>query len=568
MHMSSAILADSTGLQAIDYIVVLIYLLGVLGVGCFFSKRQHETSEFFVGGRRMPWLAVGLSIVATMLSTVSYLATPGEVIQHGLALSVGWLALPFAFVVVNFLWIPFFMRLNVTSIYEYLEPRFGLMTRCTAVMLFVFILRLLWMAIIVRTASDAVAQITYDSIGDIWPIELSEHQWTVCVLLSVGCLATVYTMLGGMQAVIWTDVAQFVVLFGGLVLTLLFVGFRTGTGPVEWWQTSTAGGQDFPALASWDITQRNTVLFTVLHVLFWYACTFIADQVAVQRYLSTASVAAARRGNLVNFIADFVVMCLLAVCGMALLTYYLHPDYQTVIANGISDPRAAGVSDRVFPHFIAYGLPAGVSGLVVAALFAVAMSSLDSGINSVSAVLTIDVFTRWKPQLSDRQALQIARTITLVVGIICTAVAWAMLSLPARYNIMEITARTFNCALGPLGVMFIVGLFIPRARQTAVLVATAVSLLIAIGVAWYAELNWLLGWTTYETLSEATQHLRSPSPFLVTPLATLSGIVVAVAVSRLPGSSTPVDQSLTWRAIVRTDPPTALTPRTKSSPDV
>ena len=121
-------LAQAVGLQTIDYAVVLVYLLGVLAVGCFFSRRQHETSEFFVGGRRMPWLAVGLSIVATMLSTVSYLATPGEVIQHGLALSVGWLAIPIAFVIVNFLWIPFFMRLGVTSIYEYLEPRFGLLT--------------------------------------------------------------------------------------------------------------------------------------------------------------------------------------------------------------------------------------------------------------------------------------------------------------------------------------------------------------------------------------------------------------------------------------------------------
>ncbi|MEO1999381.1 MAG: hypothetical protein ABGZ17_29400 [Planctomycetaceae bacterium] len=560
MPIPQPILAQSAGLQPIDYVVVLLYLLSVLGVGCFFSKRQHATSEFFVGGRRLPWLAVGLSIVATMLSTVSYLATPGEVIQHGLALSVGWLALPIAFVIVNFLWIPFFMRLGVTSIYEYLEPRFGLLTRCTAVALFVFILRLLWMAIIVRTASDAVAQITYDSIGDIWPNDMSQHQWTVCVLISVGCLATVYTMLGGMQAVVWTDVAQFVVLFGGLVLTLLFVGFRTGTGPVEWWATATGGGQEFPALVSWDITQRNTVLFTVLHVVFWYACTFIADQVAVQRYLSTSSVAAARSGNLVNFIADFVVMCLLALCGMALLTYYQHPNFQTVIVNGLSDPRAAGVSDRVFPHFIAYGLPPGISGLVVAALFAVAMSSLDSGINSVSAVMTIDVFTRWKPHITDRQAMRIARTTTVVVGCICTALAWAMLSLPDRYNIMEITARTFNCALGPLGVMFIVGLFMPSARQPAVLTATAVSILIAIGVAWYAELAWLFGWTQFETLSEATKHVRSPSPFLVTPLATVSGVVVAACVAWLsPGSASDTAKSMTWRSVVaRAEPnPTA-----------
>ncbi len=346
------------GLQSADYIVVLIYLLGVFAAGIYFSREQHQGEDYFVGGRRMPWFAVGLSIVASLMSTVTYLAAPGEMLQHGLALSIGWLALPFAFVVINFLWIPFFMRLGVTSIYEYLEQRFGLFARWLGMGLFVFILRLFWMATIVLTASRAVAQITYDSISEIMPWEMSHNQWTLTVLLSVGVFATIYTMLGGIKAVIWTDVAQFIVLFGGLIVTIFVIAGATGTTPVDWWRTATTGenGHEFPPLMSWDITERNVILFTVLSAVCWYCCTFIGDQVAVQRYLTTPSVKAAMRGNIVNFVADFVVMILLALCGMALLTYYTDPRFQVEFVKGISDPTHAKAADKVFPYFIAHYL--------------------------------------------------------------------------------------------------------------------------------------------------------------------------------------------------------------------
>ena len=541
------------GLHAIDYAVVLIYLGGVLGAGVYFSRQQKRGEDYFVAGRQMPWFAVGLSIVATMLSTVTYLAAPGEVIRHGLALSIGWMAMPLAFFVVNFLWIPFFMRLGVTSIYEYLERRFGLVARLTGVVLFVFVLRLLWMATIVLTASRAVAQITHESIVQFIPLSFTLDQWTLTVLLSVGILATAYTMMGGIKAVIWTDVAQFIVLFGGVVFTLVFVAWDTGTGPRDWWQASIGGaGHEFPPLFSWDITERNTILFTVLSVLFWYSCTFIADQVAVQRYLTVPSIGAAVRGNMVQFIADFVVMVLLAVCGMALLTYYLDPAFQTEIVDGISDPRHEQVADKVFPHFIAHGLPPVISGLVVAALFAVAMSSLDSGVNSVSAVLTIDVVGRLRPLRDQSEELRLARGITLAVGLICTALAWIMLSIPQHYNIIGITARTFNCALGPLASMFLAGMFLRRSGQTAVVVAALFGLAVAISAAWWVELNWALGLTQFSTLAAATDNLRGPSPFLITPMATTAAFLTAWLLSWvIPDKRSEEKPPMTWWQVVK-----------------
>ncbi|HJN10655.1 MAG TPA: sodium/solute symporter [Pirellulaceae bacterium] len=552
MHESLLLIA-STGLQGLDYVAIAIYLGGVLAAGWYFSRQQDEQEDYFVGGRQMPWLAVGLSIIATMLSTVTYLAAPGEVIQHGLAMSIGWMAMPIAFLVVNALWIPFFMRLGVTSIYEYLERRFGIVARLTAVAMFVLILRLFWMATIVLTASRAVAQITHESLIEMLGVDLPLGDWTLIVLLAVGIFATFYTMLGGIKAVIWTDVAQFVALFLGAVLTLIFVAWHTGTGPIDWWNTTTAGGagHKFPPLASWDITERNTILFTILAAVFWYGCTFIGDQVAVQRYLTTPSVKAAVRSNIVNFVGDFVVMVLLALCGMALLTYYLDPAFQAEIADGISNPRDERVSDKVFPHFITYGLPVGVSGLVVAALFAVAMSSLDSGINSVAAVLTIDVFIRLRKRESKSNELHLPRVLTLIVGLVCTAVAWIMLSIPERYNIIGITARTFNCALGPLGAMFVVGMFLRRASQTAVVIAAYAGLAIAVGCAWWVELNWAIGMTNYATLEAATENLSGPSPFLITPIAATSSCLIAVALSLVfPQRNVAQAEKLSWHAVV------------------
>ena len=555
MTNPSRMILASTGLQSLDYLVVLVYLIGVLGAGWYFSRSQTKTDEFFVAKRQMPWMAVGLSIIATMLSTVSYLATPGEVIRHGLALAIGWLAIPLCFVVVNFLWIPFFMRLQVTSIYEYLEPRFGLATRWLAVFLFVAILRLFWMATIVLTAARAVAQITHESILTFLPVEMTLDQWTLVVLFSVGVLSTFYTMLGGIKAVIWTDVVQCVVLFLGVVLTLSFVVARTGTGPFDWWQTTTSSegeGHRFPAIFSFDITTRNVLLFTILHTVTWYSCTFIADQVAVQRYLTTTSVRAAIRGNVVNFVGDFFMMSLLAVCGMALLTYYLDPRFQTEIIKGVIDPRNEAVADKVFPHFIAHGLPLGISGIVVAALFAVAMSSLDSGVNSVSAVLTVDVFQRLNGMLSDRDSLRLAKMLTLIVGLGCTLLAWGMSLLPEHYNIIGITARTFNCALGPLASLFFVGMFFRHVGQRAVIIGAITGLVTAVSSAWWVELRWILGLTKYLQLSDAVNHLSGPTPFLITPLA----VVVSVGLSWIMGFIFPctnpdeVDKLL-WRSLAR-----------------
>ena len=559
MHLfAQGISKPPQGLHPIDYGIVLVYLVCTVGAGIYFARHQKKDQDYFDAGRRMPWFAVGLSLIASLMSTVTYLAAPGEVLQHGLAMTLGWLGLPLAFLIVNRLWIPFFMRLGTTSIYEYLEHRFGLATRFLGVGLFVFVLRLFWMSTVIVTASRAVAQITYPGLQQLFTHPPSHDQWVVVVLAMVGIFATVYTMLGGITAVIWTDVVQFVVLFGGLIATLVVIAVQTDTGPAHWWQatvTESQSGHSWPPLCSWDITVRNTALFSIVNLICWYSCTFIGDQVAVQRYLTTPSVNAAVRGNIVNFVGELMMVGLLAICGMALLKYYLNPQFQTVIADGISDPRHPTVADRVFPHFIAHGLPVGMSGLVVAALFAVAMSSLDSGINSVSTVLTVDVFDRLNLNAKRHSRLRLAQALSLVVGLLCTGLAWLLLFIPDRYNIIGVTARTFNCALGPLGAMFMTGMFLKRVGQTVVITSTVCGLVVALSAAWWVELLWVLRLTECETLASAQQILRGPSPYLIAPLSVLASLSSAAVFGGIfPTHQKHGAESFCWKSIVNQSP--------------
>jgi len=536
---STMFAALSEGLQAFDYLVVVVYMLAVIGIGIYASRQQKGGEDYFVAGRSMPWMAVGLSMVATLLSSITYLGTPGELIEHGLGQSIGHLAAPFAYAVITFVWLPFFMRMKMTSVYEYLERRYGLVARWLGAGLFVFVLRLFWMAIIVHTSAQAVSVITYDSVIRIAGVDWIQDTWTRILIAAIGVFATLYTMLGGIKAVIWTDVLQFVALFLGAALTTVFIAYETGTGPVDWWNKLTASqslDDQFPPLASWDLAERTTVLWTCSSVFFWYVCTFACDQVAMQRFFSTPSVGAAIRASCANFVADMAITVLLALCGMALLTYY--DMFPTDILGGKTDPRE--VADHVFPHFIAHGLPVGISGVVVAALFAVAMSSLDSGVNSVSTVITVDFIRRRNPNISSHQEVTIARVLTLVIGLGCTALAYAIFELPKDQNIVSMTMRTFNCALGPLATMFIVGMFLPHVGQAAIVIATITGTLLTILIAWWSELFALVG-----------IDVPSPSPFMVTPLAfMLTFSLAALLGALLPQPDYERVRSLTWRVVV------------------
>ena len=452
------------GLTGVDHATIACYFLLVLAMGYYFSQRQQDTQEYFVAGRSMPSWAVGLSIFATLLSTISYLSIPGEVLKHGVAVVTIVASYPMVFLLVGYVFIPYFMRKRAISAYEYLESRFDLTTRLFAASLFILI-RLSWMGIIVLSASLALSNI----------IALKpEYTWILS--MAIGVIAIIYTTLGGMRAVIWTDVLQVLILLCGALFTVLYVALDTGSGPWTWWQNATAATlQRTPQpVWSWDPFTRVTYGGVLISAFFWWICTANSDQVTIQRFFSTPSAPAARRAFALNLLTDLVVMSLLVLCGIALFTYY----------QGNLPDRP----DEVFPHFIRQGLPRGVAGLLVAALFSAAMSSLDSGMNSISTVIITDVFRRLKAAVPNPGTeLILGRIATVATGsvavFLCVMLSW----MPGkkRGNILDLTNQINTFIVGGLGGLFLIAIFLrpctgPQAIASA-LGGMAVGFVLALG---------------------------------------------------------------------------------------
>lgn len=467
------------GLVALDYVGVAIYLIATVAIIAWSSRRQKDTEDFFLGGRRMPWIAVGMSLLATLLSTISYLGVPGEVIKNGVALFAGYLAIPFSMLVVLFVWVPFFMRLRMTSAYEYLERRFDYRARLLAGGLFL-LLRLGWISLVMYTASLALARMT----------ELP----LLAVIVTVGAAATVYTCVGGIRAVIWNDVLQFVMLFGGTFVTIGYVMWSTNSGPLQWWDFVSAKSESHtrPPLFSLDITTRMTLITAMMHSFFWTICTHGSDQVVLQRYFSTESLKAARKSYLVNAVSDVAVGLLLALSGLSLLYFYLqNPDH---LPDTLSLRTEA---DQVLPYFFAHQLPAGLGGLILAGFLCDAMQTLVSGVNSITAVATKDVLDRIFPERArGKSELALARGVTVALGVLVTllAVGVAENVQHSGRNIVDLMPRSFNMFLGPLASLFLIGMFLPHCTSRSAIPAVLCGLVASITWSYWAELPSLFSW--------------------------------------------------------------------------
>lgn len=516
--------APRAGLQWVDFVGVGLYLLVTAGIVAWSSLRQKDTEDYFLGGRRMPWMAVGLSLLATLMSSISYMGVPGEMIKNGIAMFAQYMALPFSMTVVLLVWMPFFMRMRFTSAYEYLERRFDSKVRTVGSLLFLF-LRLGWMSMVMYVGALALTQMvgTLVPSGFTDPVAgwlkpgttvLLRESLLYWVIVGVGLMATVYSSVGGFRAAIWNDVLQSVMLFGGAAVTLTYVMWTTGTGPSDWWRIASenSAGHAKPIVFSWDPTVRMTMVTAAVLNFFWTICTHGSDQVVLQRYFSTTSLKSARRSYIVNAMTDVTIGVLLALSGLALLAFYLqNPTY---LPEGIFVPENGGVTvkqgDKVLPYFFAHQLPAGIGGVILAVLLCDAMQTLVSGVNSISAVFTEDLFGRMKREKSNLFThLGLAKFLTVVVGLFvtCTANGVAYLAEHSGRNIIDMMAPAFNMFLGPLSSLFLIGMFLKCDGRVA-LFAVACSSVISFFWSYWQ----ILFGTSYQptiTLATAVPYLAS-----------------------------------------------------------
>ncbi len=469
-------------LHVVDHLILVAYLVGMMLLGWRLSKRQHSDEEYFLGGRRMPWFAVGVSLIATLLSSVAYLGTPGVVWRFGFAIFLNTLVgISITVVLVLFVTIPFFVRFRFTTAYEYLEHRFNLSVRLLGATMFLLFMTI-YMGVIVLLSARALAVATGLPL--------------VLIIVSVGTVATLYTMMGGIRAVIWTDVIQVALLVGGGLFAIGYVAMSTGSGPLDWIQAVNARDNESMPLASLDPTIPATVVTLILGGCLWTLMSHTANQTIMQRYFSTVDMRAAKRSYVTSAAVDVLLLVLLTVIGASLIYYFtqgagtLPPDL---------DPASGKDRDGIFPYFVATRIPAGLAGAIFAALLAASMSTIDSGVNSFATVATVD-FGRLRRRKTENHVAQ-ARVITVVVGLAVTLFAVFFDRLTGTADIPTILPKTFNSLAGGLGGLFLAGMLIPRAGSRAVWPAALVGVVSALAVAYSGELLRYLGPSAVDMLS-------------------------------------------------------------------
>ncbi len=460
----------------LDWAVIGLYLVTMLGIGVYYSRQSVTRDDYLLGGRTMkPW-AVGLSYFATIFSTITYMSWPGEVIRHGPMMVAQILGFPLAIFAVGWFIIPFLLRLRVTSAYEILETRLGLGVRMLGSVFFLA-MRVFWMAVIIHAT-------THEVLVPVAGLPESSAPWLATAL---GVITVVYTSMGGFKAVVFTDVAQTAILFGG---ALLSVGAVTvAFGGFSWWPSGWDPGWERPVWV-YAPGARVTLLNAIVSLVVWHVCTAGSDQMAVQRCLAVRDARAARRMFMTGLTANGVVFVFLAVLGLALAAFFrarpeMMQEGQSFAAN----------ADRLFPQFIVFGLPPGLTGLVTAGLLAAAMSSLSSGVSSAGAVITVDFIERFRrgPLDSARGGAaatggdaSTARMISWVIGAVVVLLSTGMGSVQG--NLLEVTYKVVNLLTAPLFGLFFMAMFVRRATPFGTFVGAAAGVAVIVLVNFWKEI--------------------------------------------------------------------------------
>lgn len=451
----------------LDYVAVGAYLTGMVLIGVYFSRRETGTADFFVGGRRMPWWAVGFSLYATGTSAISFMAIPAK------SFATDWLYLAnnviglVAVVPVALLIVPLIRRLSLTSTYEYLEMRFHPSVRLVGSIQCVVYQLAGRMSVVLFLPALALSAVT--GVG------------VVTSILIMGVIATLYTVLGGIKAVIWTDVVQVVVLLGGALLCLVIIVARIDGGLGGLLAVAAADHKTHMFEWQLDLTVPTVWAFLILAAVD--VGTWPRDQVMMQRVLSTSSARAAGRSVWVMAAIVIPGSLLFFAIGTALYGFYkLNPERLSPMLN----------TDATFPFFIAAELPAGVAGLIIAALFAASMSTLDSSMNSVSTVVVTDFYQRFKTNVSDRHALALARWITVLTGAVGTGFALYLSRMPDLGSIWDTFIMLAGLLGGGFGGVYALGMFTRRANWQGALIGTICSVIITLWVKGHTPIHVLL----------------------------------------------------------------------------
>lgn len=450
----------------LDYSIFVVYLVGAVSVGMLFIKEQRTIKDYFLASRSMGYVLVGVSVLAALFSGISYLGAPSEVYAHSLAFMLFGLSFLIATPVTANLFVPHFYHSRFYTAYQYLEERFSVQVRLLASSL--FILRvLLWLALATYAPALALEQVSG------LPLWFS--------IICTGALTTAYTTLGGMKAVIWTDVVQFVVLFGGQVVILCVAVSRIPHGLSGVYDLGRARGK-FDLSLSLDPSVRVTLWGLLLGGAVINLVQLATDQVSVQRYLTATSLKEAQRALWLKLVLLVPVFIVFYVTGLVLYAFYqIH-----------GDPLAAGritKADQILPYFVINELPAGLPGLLIAAIYSGTMSATSSGINALTTATLVDFRQRLshKP-LSERQQLRLARYLTIGYGALVILLAFGVGKLGA---LIEASNKAIGLVGGPLLGLFLLGMLVKKATPWGTVIGWAAGVAAVIPVYFASKTSFL-----------------------------------------------------------------------------
>lgn len=424
----------------IDWIICGGYLAIVIGLGIYFSNKQKNNDDYFLGGRNMHWLPVGLSLFATTFSSNSFVGLPAEGAFGDYHQLLAIFFIPFVVIPITCIWfIPFYKGLGFTSLYEYLEHRFSRGVRLAASVIFMTY-SAGWMGTMLLAVSRILdVVVKTDFAGQ-----------TILIIVIVGLLATLYTAMGGVKAVIWTDTIQAFALCGGM---FFLFGLLIGKIDGGWTAFTTIGNEahKFDMFRTdGGLAQRN-VFSACAYGFFVYLGGQLASYGAFQRYVTVDSVKEARRALIIKGAFTFLSCTMFFLVGSALFVFYQHPMHVEVF----NDLAEGKTRDQLLPHFVInFAGGYGMVGLILAGVFAAAMSSLDSGINSMSASFVTD----WKN--GQELGTTANRVLTVIFGVTVTSIACglSLINSPVFNILLAIAGAT----LGLLLAVLMMGMLLPR----------------------------------------------------------------------------------------------------------
>jgi SSS family solute:Na+ symporter len=478
---------NAAHLSVLDLVIIVGYLAAVVGAGAWFGRKQQTTSQYFLAGRGVPWWAISASIVATETSTITFISVPGIAYARGgdftfLQLVFGYLA---GRIAISILFIPSYFTGDLVTVYQLLQRRFGWRVRALASSLFIAMrtiadgVRLLLTAFVLAAVYGSVAGVSAESVI------------TLCVV-GIGVVMIIFTFYGGMEAVVWIEVVQLGIYIAGALGAGIVLAQKIPGGM----HAAIAVGvsmQKFRVLDfALDFTRSYVFWSGVIGGCFLTMSTHGTDQYLVQRYLCTNSPRKAATALLVSgavILAQFVGFLFIGV----LLFAFYRPDHLPGYLTGpATAPFATG--DAVFPDFITRHLPSGLSGLVVAAIFAAAMSS---SLNSIAATFVADLYTPLVKGRGDRHYLNVSRVVTIVAGLVQIAVGVTMIH--TRRSALDAALSVASLVNGP-----ILGAFLLSATKRGGPASAFIGMSCGIAMVLYVWLGTPIAWPWYTVIGSLT----------------------------------------------------------------